>query len=165
FVWGGVALRWVQACARSQAAPARSAPPIVSVVEVTPESVEISSEWIATLDGFANAQIRPQVTGYLIRRTYREGAVVRRGEVLFDIDPRPFEATRAQARAQLAQAGGERGRTERDVRRDEPLAAARAIPQSQFDNDVQANLAAQATVKAAQAAVATAELNVGFTKV
>src|SRR5262249_51570730 len=69
FLLAALTLPLLQACARSQAAPARSAPPIVSVVEVTPESVEISSEWIATLDGFANAQIRPQVTGYLIRRT------------------------------------------------------------------------------------------------
>jgi membrane fusion protein (multidrug efflux system) len=91
--------------------------------------------------------------------------MVRKGEVLFEIDPRPFAALLAQTEAQLAQAQAELGRAERDVQRDTPLAQARAIPQSQLDNDVQANLAAQAAVKAAQAAVATAELNVGFTKV
>jgi membrane fusion protein (multidrug efflux system) len=155
----------VQACSRGQAAPAPPPPPAVSVVEVTPETVPLSSEWITTLDGFVNAQIRPQVSGYLIKRTYREGAMVQKGEVLFEIDPRPFAATLAQTQAQLAQAQAELGRTERDVQRDTPLAAARAIPQSQLDNDVQANLAAQAAVKAAQAAVSTAELNVGFTKV
>jgi membrane fusion protein (multidrug efflux system) len=155
----------VQACSRSQAAAAPPPPPAVSVVELAPETVSVSSEWIATLDGFVNAQIRPQVGGYLIKRNYREGSMVRKGQVLFEIDPRPFEATLAQTQAQVAQAQAELGRTERDVQRDTPLAQARAIPQSQLDNDVQANLAAQAGVKAAQAAVATAELNVGFTKV
>jgi RND family efflux transporter MFP subunit len=160
-----LAVPLVQACSRSQAAPAPPPPPTVSVVEVAPETIPVSSEWIATLDGFVNAQIRPQVSGYLIKRNYPEGSMVRKGEVLFEIDPRPLAATLAQTEAQLAQAQAELGRTERDVQRDTPLAQARAIPQSQLDNDVQANLAAQAAVKAAQAAVATAELNVGFTKV
>jgi membrane fusion protein (multidrug efflux system) len=91
--------------------------------------------------------------------------MVRKGQVLFEIDPRPFQATLAQARAQLAQAQAELGRTEHDVQRDTPLAKARAIPQSQLDNDIQANLAAQATVQAGKAALATAELNLGFTRV
>jgi membrane fusion protein (multidrug efflux system) len=144
----------VQACSRS-----------VSVVELIPETIPVSSEWIATLDGYVNAQIRPQVGGYLVRRNYREGSVVRKGQVLFEIDPRPFQATLAQSEAQLAQAQAELGRTERDVQRDTPLASARAIPQSQLDNDVQAHLAGQAAVKASRAAVASAELNVGFTNV
>ena len=88
----------------------------------------VSSEWVATLDGYVNAQIRPQVSGYLIRRSYGEGAMVSKGQVLFEIDPRPFQATLAQAKAQLAQAQAELGRTERDVQRDTPLAKARAIP-------------------------------------
>jgi membrane fusion protein (multidrug efflux system) len=154
-----------QACGRSQAAPAPPPPPAVSVVELTPETIQVSSEWIATLDGFVNAQMRPQVSGYLIKRDYREGSTVRKDEVLFEIDPRPFAAALAQTQAQLAQAQAELGRAERDVQRDTPLAEARAIPQGQLDNDVQAHLAAQAAVKAAQAAVTTAELNVGFTKV
>jgi membrane fusion protein (multidrug efflux system) len=148
-----------------EAAPAPPPPPAVSFVALTPETVPVSSEWVATLDGYVNAQIRPQVSGYLIRRDYREGAMVTKGQVLFEIDPRPFQATLAQVQAQLAQAQAELGRTERDVQRDTPLAKARAIPQSQLDNDVQANLAAQAAVQAARAAVATAELNVGFTRV
>jgi RND family efflux transporter MFP subunit len=156
----------LQACSRtSQAAAAPLSPPAVSVVELTPETIPVSSEWIATLDGYVNAQIRPQVSGYLINRNYREGSMVRKGQVLFEIDRRPFEATLAQSEAQLAQAQAELGRTERDVQRDTPLATARAIPQSQLDNDIQANLAGQAAVKAARAAVATSELNVGFTSV
>ena len=132
----------LQACSRtSQAAAAPLSPPAVSVVELTPETMPVSSEWIATLDGFVNAQIRPQVSGYLIKRNYREGSMVRKGQVLFEIDPRPFEATLAQAEAQLAQAQAELGRTERDVHATRRLPQQRAIPQSQFDNDIQANLA------------------------
>ncbi len=85
--------------------------------------------------------------------------------MLFEIDPRPFEAALAQARAQLGEAQAQLGKTERDLARDRPLAEQRAIAQSQLDNDVQANLAAQAAVKSATAAVETAQLNVGFTKV
>jgi RND family efflux transporter MFP subunit len=140
-------------------------PPTVSVIDVQPETVPVTSEWVATLDGYVNAQIRPQVSGYLIKSLYREGATVRKGDVLFEIDARPFEAVVAQTQAQLAQAQAELGRTERDVQRDTPLAKERAIPQSQLDNDIQANLAAQAAVKSAQAAVETAQLNLGFAKV
>ena len=155
----------VQACSRSEAEPAPAPPPTVAVVEVTPENVPVSAEWVASLDGYVNAQIRPQVSGYLVRRNYREGAAVHKGEVLFEIDPRPFEAAVAQADAQLGGAQAELGRTERDVQRDTPLAKERAIAQSQLENEVQANLAAQATVKAGQAALETATLNLGFTKV
>ena len=155
----------IHACSRSEAQPAPTPPPTVAVVEVTPENVPVSAEWVASLDGYVNAQIRPQVSGYLIRRNYREGAAVRKGEVLFEIDARPFEAAVAQAEAQLGGAQAELGRTERDVQRDTPLAKERAIAQSQLENEVQANLAAQATVKATQAALETAKLNLGFTKV
>jgi membrane fusion protein (multidrug efflux system) len=149
--------------ATSQAPPPK--PPEVSVVTVEPERVALTSEWIATLDGYVNAQIRPQVSGYLVKRNYEEGAVVRKGDVLFEIDPRPFEATLAQARARLGESEAQRGKTERDLQRDRPLAEQRAIAQSQLDNDVQANLAAEASVKSAQATVETAQLNVGFTTV
>jgi membrane fusion protein (multidrug efflux system) len=157
----------VQACAsgEAQAPPGAVPAPTVAVVEVRPQSVPVATEWIATLDGFVNAQIRPQVSGYLVNRTYREGAVVRKGQVLFEIDPRTFEAVLAQAEAQLALARAQLGRTERDVARNTPLAKERAIPQSQLDNDIQAHLAAEASVKAAQATVDTATLNLGFTKV
>ena len=153
------------ACGSSKAATHPPPPPRVSIVTVEPERVTLTSEWIATLDGYVNAQIRPQVSGYLVKRNYEEGAVVRKGEVLFEIDPRPFQAVLAQAQAQLGQAQAQLGKTERDLTRDRPLAEQRAIPQSQLDNDVQANLAAQAAVKSAEAAIQTAQLNVGFTKV
>jgi RND family efflux transporter MFP subunit len=155
----------LSACHRDGAPPPPSAPPEVRVLTVNPERVTLSSEWVATLDGYVNAQIRPQVSGYLTKRNYEEGAVVRKGDVLFEIDPRPLEATLDQARAQLAQAEAQRGKTEQDMKRDQPLAAQHAIAQSQYDDDVQANLAAQATVKSAAATVESAALNVGFTKV
>jgi RND family efflux transporter MFP subunit len=153
------------ACDTTKAATPPAPPPDVAVTAVVEQSVPLSSEWIATLDGYVNAQVRPQVSGYLVKRNYREGAVVHRGEVLFEIDPRPFDATVAQARAQLAQAEALLGRSARDVERDTPLAAEKAIAQSQMDNDIQANLAAQAAVQSAKALLDTALLNLGFTRV
>jgi membrane fusion protein (multidrug efflux system) len=132
---------------------------------VIQRDVPVYHEWIATLDGFVNAQIQPQVSGYLIKQNYGEGQLVRKNEVLFKIDPRPFQAQLNQAQAQLAQAKAQLGKTQLDVQRDTPLARERAIAQSQLDNDVQANLAAKATVQAGQAAVEQAELNLEFTNV
>ena len=152
-------------CDEPRAAPAAAPPPSVSVVEVKPERVALTDEWVATLDGNVNAQIRPQVSGYLIRRAYTEGGMVRKGQVLFEIDPRPFAAALAQARARLAEAQAQLGKAQRDVARDTPLAGQRAIPQSQLENDQQAALAAEAAVQSASAAVQTAELHLEFTKV
>lgn len=154
-----------QACRSTSAAARPSAPPVVRVITVQPERVALTSQWIATLDGYVNAQVRPQVSGYLLKRDYQEGARVRQGQVLFEIDPRPLEAVLAQARANLAQAQAQLGKTDRDLQRDRPLAAQHAIAQSQLDDDGQANLAAQAAVKSATAAVQNAELNAGFTRV
>jgi membrane fusion protein (multidrug efflux system) len=92
------------ACETTTAAAPPPLPPEVSIADVVERNVPLRSEWIATLDGFVNAQVRPQVSGYLVKRNYREGSPVHRGDVLFEIDPRPFEAALAQARAQLAQA-------------------------------------------------------------
>jgi membrane fusion protein (multidrug efflux system) len=155
----------LEACSSGKASPPAPAPPEVSVITVAPATVSLSSEWIGTLDGYVNAQIRPQVSGYLLRRTYQEGTLVRQRQVLFEIDPRPFEAVLSLAQAHLAEAQAQLGKTERDLERDRPLAAERAIAQSQLDNDIQANLAAQAAIKSATAAVETAQLNLEFTKV
>src|ERR1700739_4417495 len=139
--------------------------PEVKVASVVQKDVPIYSEWVATLDGYVNAQIQPQVTGYVIRQTYKEGSFVRKGQILFQIDPRPFQALLDQANAQLAQAQAQLAKTQMDGARDTPLAKARAIAQSQLDNDVQANRAAQAAVKAAEARVEQAKLNLEFTDV
>jgi RND family efflux transporter MFP subunit len=151
-------------CGSPKAAPA--APSLeVEVASVLQKDVPIFSEWVATLDGYVNAQIQPQVAGYVIRQTYKEGSFVRKGQILFQIDPRPFQALLDQAKAQLAQGQAQLGKTEMDVNRDTPLAKQRAIAQSQLDNDIQAQQAAGATVRAAEAFVEQARLNLEFTEV
>lgn len=151
------------ACQSNQASPPN--PPAVEVVDVVQKDVPIYGEWVATLDGYVNAQIQPQVTGYLIKQDYKEGSFVRKGDVLFEIDPRPFQALLDQAKGQFAQAQAQLGKAQLDVERDTPLAKERAIAQSQLDNDIQANLAAKAAVESAKAQVEQSDLNLGFTHV
>jgi RND family efflux transporter MFP subunit len=151
-------------CGNTNAAPAIPIPE-VGVASVVQKDVPIFSEWVATLDGYVNAQIQPQVTGYIIRQTYKEGSFVRKDQILFHIDPRPFQAVLDQANAQLAQAQAQLAKTAMDVDRDTPLAKERAIAQSQLDNDIQANRAAKAAVKAAEAQVKQAQLSLDFTDV
>src|ERR1700749_4427827 len=151
--------------------------PDVQIVPVEQKDVQIYVEHIGTLDGFVNADVRAQVTGYLMRQAYQEGAFVRKGQLLFEIDPRPFQASLDQAEGQLAQAKAQlatdeavQGRNQLDVERYEPLAKEQAASQQDLDNAVQNNLAAKATVqtaqaliKTAQAAVETAKINLEFT--
>lgn len=180
-------------CEQQKAAVAPAGPPEVSVVSVIQKDVPLTSDWVASLDGYVNAQIQPQVSGYIIRQDYREGSFVHKDDVLFEIDPRPFQAVLdqvkgqlAQARAQLAQMEGKLAQDQAqlvlaqiNVKRDTPLANARAIPHSQIDTEVQTQTAAEALLKTDQAAIGsaqaaiqsaeanvrTAELNLGFTKV
>jgi len=140
-------------------------PPVVEVAPVIQKDVPVQGEWVGTLDGYVNAQISPQVTGYLIRQDYQEGALVKKGQVLFEIDPRPFQAVLDQAKGQLAQAEAQMANAQINVNRDIPEAEAHAIPQSQLDNDTQSLLAAKAAVQADQAAVEQASINLGYTKV
>jgi membrane fusion protein (multidrug efflux system) len=137
----------------------------VNVVKVEPSNVPMTGEWVGTLDGYVNAQIQPQASGYLIRQDYREGSQVEEGQVLFEIDPRPFEAALEQAQGQLGQAQAQLALARINVKRDTPLAEAHAIARSQLDNEIQQEAQAKATVETAEAAVATANLNLGFTKV
>ncbi|MFZ0294295.1 MAG: efflux RND transporter periplasmic adaptor subunit [Candidatus Sulfotelmatobacter sp.] len=150
-------------CAKKEA-PAAAAPE-VAITPVIQEDVPLYTECVATLDGYVNAQIQPQVTGYLTKQDYSEGTVVHKGEVLFEIDPRPFDAALQKSKGQLAEAEAQLGKTKLDVARDTPLAKASAIPQAQLDNDIQANEASEAIVTSAKAQVEQAELNLGFTKV
>src|ERR1700730_9947029 len=154
----------VTGCGSPKVAPAIPSSE-VEVASVVQKDVPIVSEWVATLDGYVNAQIQPQVAGYVIRQTYKEGSFVHQGQILFQIDPRPLQALLDQAQAQLAQAQAQLGKTEMDVNRDTPLAKERAIAQSQLDNDMQARAAAKAAVKAAEAQVEQARLNLEFTDV
>jgi RND family efflux transporter MFP subunit len=154
------------------------ASPDVEVVQVEQKDVPIYGEWIGTLDGLTNADVRAQVTGYIMRQGYQEGAFVKKGQLLFEIDPRPFQAALDQAEGQLAQAKAAlanaqavQGRTELDVNRYTPLAKEQAASQQDLDNAVQNNMAAKATVataqaqiKSAEAAVETARINLDFTR-
>jgi membrane fusion protein (multidrug efflux system) len=151
-------------CNRGRAAAATPTPE-VEVATVEQRDVPVYSEWVATLDGYVNAQIRPQVSGYIIKQNYTEGSLVRKGQVLLEIDPRPFKAALDRAKADLAQAQAQLGKSALDVERDTPLAEARAIAKSQLDNEIQAKLGAQAAVESANAAVEQAELNLEWTKV
>jgi RND family efflux transporter MFP subunit len=162
---------------------ASKAPPLpdVEVVQVEQRDVPIYGEWIGTLDGMVNADIKAQVSGYLLKQEYVEGSFVRKGQLLFEIDPRPFQATVDQSRGQLAQAAGllaqakaqlvqaeaqvtvaeaNQGRTQLDVDRYTPLAKQEAITQQDLDNATQNNLAAKAQVQAAKAAVETARAQI-----
>ena len=162
----GAVLASAAGCRNEDAAAAAAPPPpTVSFVTVAPEEVPVTGEWIATLDGNVNAQIRPQVSGYLMRRVYQEGSYVRKGQVLFEIDRRTFEVASSQAQARYAEAEAQLAKTDRDLKRDRPLAEQRAIAQSQLDNDMSAHDAAQAALSSAKAAVDTAQLNLGFTRV
>src|SRR5467141_5182799 len=151
-------------CNRGRAATATPMPE-VEVATVEQRDVPVYSEWVATLDGYVNAQIRPQVSGYIIRQNYKEGSLVHEGQVLFEIDPRPFQATLDRTRGDFAQAQAQLGKAILDVERDTPLAEGRAIAKSQLDNEVQAKLGAQAAVESGKAAVEQAELNLEWTKV
>jgi RND family efflux transporter MFP subunit len=167
-------------CSTKAASPDAPPPPMnVGVVDVIEKDVPIYGDWVATLDGNVNANIQPQVSGYLIKQNYVEGSFVHKDDVLFEIDPRTFQTALDQAKAQLAQARGQVAQAqaqlalaEINVKRDTPLAAARAIAQSQLDNDIQAKAQAEAqgktaegAVQAAEAAIEQGELNLGFTKV
>ncbi len=186
-----IAVFLASGCKKKATAPP---PPLeVGVSSITQQNVPVTGDWVATLDGFVNAQIQSQVSGYVIRQNYREGSFVRKGQVLFEIDPRPYQATLDEAKGQLAVAiaglGQSQGQLGQDVaqaqladinvNRDTPLAKARAIAQSQLDTDTQTLITSKATVKtghasvesskaniqAAQASVRSAELNLGYTRV
>jgi RND family efflux transporter MFP subunit len=159
------------------AGAAATAIPEVEVIQVEQKDVPIYNEWIGTLDGYTNADVRAQVTGYLMKQAYQEGAFVKQGQLLFQIDPRPFQAALDQAQGQLAQAKAQlavaeavQGRTQLDVERYTPLAKEQAASQQDLDNSVQNNLAAKAAVETAkatiqtdEAAVETAKINLDFT--
>ncbi len=152
------------ACDRSHAAIKL---PDTEVLVASPlqQDVPVHSEWVATLDGYVNAEIRPQVSGYITSQDYKEGSVVRKGQVLFEIDPRPFQAALDRAKGELAQAQAQLGKSTIDVERDTPLAAQKAVSKEKLDTEIQAKLAAEAEVESAKAAVERAELDLGWTKV
>jgi membrane fusion protein (multidrug efflux system) len=168
-------------CSSHTSAASAPPPPEVQVVEVEQRDVPIYNEWIGTLDGYVNADIKAEVSGYLLEQAYKEGSFVKKGQLLFQIDPRPFQAAVDQAQGQLAQSQGQleqaraqllqaeaqvavaeanQRRTQLDVDRYVPLAEQKAITQQDLDNATQNNLAAKAQVQAATAQVATARAQI-----
>jgi membrane fusion protein (multidrug efflux system) len=147
--------------------PQRSttAPPEVEVMEVAQKNVPIFSEWVGTLEGFINADIQPRVTGHLISHDYREGSFVKKGTLLFQIDPRPLQIVLDQAKARLAQAMVALDKTELEVRRLTPLAQKELVSQQELDNAIHAYYANKAAAEAERAEVAQAELNLSYTKI
>ncbi len=149
----------------SSSTTAAQAGPEVLVTEVTEQDVSIYSEWVGSTDGTVNASIRPQVTGYLLKRNYVEGAFVKKGDVLFEIDSRKFQAAVDQAKGQLEQARAQLLKTELEVKRDTPLAKSGAVSQKELDDSIQDHAAAKANVAAARANHEQALLNLSFTKI
>src|ERR1700680_3469572 len=168
-------------CSKNTQAANPSEPLAVDVVQVEQKDVPIYTEWIGTLDGLVNADIKAQVSGYLMKQDYAEGSFVNKGQLLFEIDPRPFQAVVDQGEGQLAQANGQLAqakaqltqaeaqlavveanqvRTQLDVDRYAPLAKQQAITQQDMDNATQNNVAAQAQVQAAGAQVETARAQI-----
>jgi RND family efflux transporter MFP subunit len=168
-------------CSNTTGTSAESAPLEVQVFETQQKDVPLYQEWIGTLEGFVNADIKAQVSGYLIQQAYTEGTFVTKGQLLFQIDPRPFQAVLDQAQAQLAQAQGQleqaraqlsqaeagvaiaeanQRRTQLDVDRYTPLAQQQAITQQDLDNATQNNTAAVAQVQASRAQVETARAQI-----
>ena len=140
-------------------------PPVVKVATVIQRDVPIRYEWIGTTDGLVNATIRAQVQGYLVSQKYKEGVPVKKGQVLFEIDPRTFQAVLDQARGQLAQQNARWMTTKANLARIRPLAAQNAVSKKDLDDAIGQELAAKASVIAAQATVDKAKLDLGFTRI
>lgn len=145
--------------------PAAAPGPEVVVAPVEKKDVQIYSEWIGSTTGYVNAQIHPKVQGYLLRQAYQDGALVHAGDLLFEVDPRQFQAALDQALGQLGRAQAALGKSELDVKRFTPLAAEGAVSQKELDDAVQARAANAAEVASASAAVEQARLNLGWTKI
>lgn len=152
------------ACGR-KSQPAGPATPEVLVTRVQPHDVPRVLERVATLDGFINATINARVQGYIISRDYREGSVVKKGDLLFQIDPRPFEAALAQAKGTLAKDQATQTKTNADEKRAQDLFNKKVISDSERDSAIAAAGSSRANVEADEAAVQEAELNLGYTKI
>lgn len=152
------------ACDKEKAAPA-PAVPVVQVIEAVQRDVPITMEWVGAMDGNINAVIRPQVTGYLIRQNYREGDLVKKGQLLFEIDPRTFQAAVDEATGIRAQKVARLDTTSANLARIKPLAEKNAVSQKDLDDATGAYQSAKAELEAADANLKTAKLNLGFTQV
>jgi len=141
------------------------AAPAVEVVNVVVKDVPIVREWVGTTDGLVNAKINAQVQGYLIKQNYKEGSVVKKGQVLFEIDPRPFQAALEQAKGQLAINDGQLYTAKANLDKIRPLAAVNAVSKKDLDDAIGREASARAAVQAAKAAVRKSEIDLSFTKI
>ena len=148
---------------KEEAAP--PAPPAVEVAPVIQKDVPVFQEWIGSLDGFVNAEIRPQIEGYLLKQSYKEGFLVHAGEALFEIDPRQFQATYDQAAGSLSQYEATLANAKTTVARYRPLAAQKAISQQELDDAETKERTAQANVESARATLEKAKLDLNWTKI
>jgi membrane fusion protein, multidrug efflux system len=153
------------ACSKRAGTALSDQTPEVLITAVSPRDVPIVREWIGSLDGSVNADIRARVTGHLISKDYKEGAVVQKGDLLFQIDPSTYEAALEQAKSSLVQAQANQLQTEQTEQRETELFEKKVESQQNRDNAIQSNAAAKAEVKAQEAAVRQAELNLQFTKI
>jgi membrane fusion protein (multidrug efflux system) len=163
FSWVGHAEEQKTEAPKGAAAP--PPPPEVEVAEVIEKTVPVYQEYVATMDGMMNATILAQVQGYLIKQNYQEGSFVKKGTLLFEIDPRPFEAELDVAKAILARHQAVLQTAKATLDRILPLAEAKAVSQKDKDDAIGRVQAAEAEVLAAQAEVRKAQLDVGFTKI
>ena len=164
FVGSFLALLLAAGCGKEQKA-APPPPPSVEVSEVIRKDVPVYMEWVGTTDGLVNATIQAQVTGYLVKQNYREGELVKKGQVLFEIDPRTFQAAVDAAKGSLAQAEARWETAKANLQRVRPLAAKNAVSQKDLDDNIGAELSTRAAVENAKAQLDTAQLNLGFTRV
>ena len=162
--WFALCLLLLIACEKKEEKP-KAGPPEVLVAEVTQENVPIVHEWVAQLNGPVNAEITPKVQGYLLKQDYQNGYFVKKGQLLFELDPRQYQASVEQSKAQVAVAQAKLAEATTNVDRDTPLAAQNAIPQKQLDTDLSSQAAYKAEVLAQQASLQYAELNLAWTKV
>ena len=155
----------VLGCEKKVAETGPPAPPEVLVTQVISADVPVIREWVGTLDGSENADIRARVTGYLQKRDYQEGSFVKEGDLLFEIDPRPFEAALAQAKSELDQVQATQAATQADFERSQDLYNKKVISVQEYENKRQLNQAQVAKSEALQAAAQTSKLNLDYTKI
>jgi RND family efflux transporter MFP subunit len=155
----------VLGCEKKVAETGPPAPPEVLVTQVISGDVPVTRSWVGTLDGSENADIRARVTGYLQKRDYQEGSFVKEGDLLFEIDPRPFEAALAQAKSELDQVQATQAATQADFERSQDLYNKKVISVQEYENKRQLNQAQVAKSEALQAAAQTAQLNLDYTKI
>jgi membrane fusion protein (multidrug efflux system) len=157
------AILLVTGCKRAE--PPAPPPPDVFVTDVVQKDVPIYVEWVGTTVGFVNAQVMPRVQGYLLKQDYKDGDYVKSGQLLFEIDDRPYKAALDQALGDVAQQQANLRKNQLDVAKYTPLAAQGAVSKQELDDAVQSTRASEAQVRAAEAAVENARLNLGWTKI